>query len=490
MEDEELIDIEEDDDFIDFEEAAGLVDVDDEDEKSSELLSDEEILNKRETGDANIDEFEYPEKDLEKKKYQGTKIIRISRDRIEIDEQTPLEWILFKVFESNEDEGVTVSLAEIENSRDILTDALSLMSGTAEGVLAKRSGLETGTKMSRDMVADLYGITSYRLQENETRYLRALKNLLKPQLLLGKYGAVFRKPQNEVYITRLMKILLSEMVSMLRAEFNSFVYLDKICSRYNIKIYNPQVLNYVPFYLQAEKSRNTDACTFDSADLNDLKNVGFSIRTSDCLHRAGITRMEQLVGMTDDSLKKVRNLGTRGYNEIKEYLKKRECNSGNKPLYYLTDNSSTIVLTINNQRVVYKYMEASEEEIANSMLTTIFNLKKSKKLTNLQISPKLMEFLTMKGYLFWDDVYADEDTLVEQLRICQFDESANELQKLYEYETKRKEKVFLYPGQTCIRNFIIENNCENASDIINSVKETDGEEIKRFVERVKRELQI
>ena len=101
-----------------------------------------------------------------------------------------------------------------------------------------------------------------------------------------------------------------------------------------------------------------------------------------------------------------------------------------------------------------------------------------------------MEFLIMKGYLFWDDVYADEDTLVEQLRICQFDESANELQKLYEYETKRKEKVFLYPGQTCIRNFIIENNCENASDIINSVKETDGEEIKRFVERVKRELQI
>lgn len=200
--------------------------------------------------------------------------------------------------------------------------------------------------------------------------------------------------------------------------------------------------------------------------------------------------MEQLVEMTDDELKNVRLLGTRGYNEIKEYLKKRECNSGNKSIYYLTDNSSTIVLTINNQRVVYKYMEASEEDIANSMLTTIFNLKKSKKLINLQISPKLMELLTMKGYLFWDDVYEDEDILVEQLRICQFDECANELQELYEYETNRKEKVFLYPGQAYIRNFIIENNCENASDIINSVKETDGEEIKIFVERVKRELEI
>lgn len=140
---------------------------------------------------------------------------------------------------------------------------------------------------------------------------------------------------------------------------------------------------------------------------------------------------------------------------------------------------------LNNQKIIYKCMGVTDEQIANSVLTTIFNLKKSKKIIEMQMSPKIIEFLTMKGYLFWDDVYTDRFSLLEQLRICQINECVIELQELCRLQIKRKEKVLVYPGRESIRNFIIHNNYKKPEDIINNIKNTDNDEIIEFIEQLK-----
>lgn len=45
-----------------------------------------------------------------------------------------------------------------------------------------------------------------------------------------------------------------------------------------------------------------------------------TVRTYCCLKRAGINFVEELLGMTDDEIKSIRNLGKRSYEEIKELL--------------------------------------------------------------------------------------------------------------------------------------------------------------------------
>lgn len=410
----------------------------------------------------NEDDSRNREQMSEIKKYQGTKIIRVYRDRIEIGEQSPYEWTLFKTHGFSGREGVIVSAAEIEYGKALLNSVLLMLSDREVEVIKKRSGLENGRKISREEIAKLYGTNERRIQQIEAKSLRKLRHPDRSQILLGKTESAFRCVNNSEYLERLKKNLLNEVIKLLSKNEKEFVYFDKICSRYNIKINQP--LKQI-----------------------DLDKLGLSVRACICLKRAGITKSDQLLNLPDSDLKKIRNLGKKTYEEIKECIKgiDNNCATDVKSEVFCKDDSRTIILMLNNQKIIYKCMGVTDEQIANSVLTTIFNLKKSKKIIEMQMSPKIIEFLTMKGYLFWDDVYTDRFSLLEQLRICQINECVIELQELCRFQIKRKEKVLVYPGRESIRNFIIHNNYKKPEDIINNIKNTDNDEIIEFIEQLK-----
>ncbi len=431
---------------------------------------------------------ENTEQDINSKKYQVTKVLRIYKDIIEIGEQTPYEWILLKMFEHAEYEGITVSTAEIENGKELLDIVIPTLTERSADIIKKRSGLETGKKISRDEIASMYGVDSNRIQQIETKTLRMLSHPSRSKILLGKVECYSKSYNNNEYLKMLKCNLLNEMVSIINKEVKSCVYLDKICDRYDIKIYKPEMITK-EYDKPLDEKYDVDNFIVETSDSNDLVSMGLSIRTCNCLKRVGITKYDQLLGLADEDLIKVRNLGEKGYNEVKDLVKKNLGCEG-MPLYFLIDNSETIILSIHNQRIVYKYMGMPEKHMANSMLSTLFNLKKSKRLIDMQISPKLMEILMMKGYLFWDDVYSDKQILIEQLKVCQFDECATELQNLCVYTAKRNEKVIIYPGRNSICNFIKKHKCKNAIDIINNIGDTDDEEIKKFANQLKSELHI
>jgi DNA-directed RNA polymerase alpha subunit len=55
-----------------------------------------------------------------------------------------------------------------------------------------------------------------------------------------------------------------------------------------------------------------DVCFYDDS----IEELDFSVRTYNCLRRAGITTVSQLKQMTIVDLKKVRNLGSKSIEEI------------------------------------------------------------------------------------------------------------------------------------------------------------------------------
>ena len=54
----------------------------------------------------------------------------------------------------------------------------------------------------------------------------------------------------------------------------------------------------------------------DYYDDDGIEELDFSVRTYNCLRRAGITTVSQLKQMTIDDLKKVKNLGSKSLDEI------------------------------------------------------------------------------------------------------------------------------------------------------------------------------
>ena len=56
---------------------------------------------------------------------------------------------------------------------------------------------------------------------------------------------------------------------------------------------------------------------FDDTDPDDIDNLNLSVRTYNCLRRAGITTISALKETTEEELTKVKNLGKKSLEEIK-----------------------------------------------------------------------------------------------------------------------------------------------------------------------------
>jgi DNA-directed RNA polymerase alpha subunit len=77
-----------------------------------------------------------------------------------------------------------------------------------------------------------------------------------------------------------------------------------------------------------------------------LEELGLQVRSFNCLKRSGIDNLQQLMAVDDEDLKRVRNLGTKSYKEIKEKIDGYEEGIN-------IDGSITIEYEQNNEKTVY-----------------------------------------------------------------------------------------------------------------------------------------
>lgn len=123
--------------------------------------------------------------------------------------------------------------------------------------LVLRYGLEDGMYKSRDTVGRKLGYTYHRIQQLEAKALRKMRHPLR----VTTYSVSKRDSQ-----------------------------------------------------LEAEQRRN-EARALLSWDAN-IQKLDLSVRSYNCLMRAGITTIEQLLNTSDEDLLAVRNLGKKGYEEL------------------------------------------------------------------------------------------------------------------------------------------------------------------------------
>jgi len=64
--------------------------------------------------------------------------------------------------------------------------------------------------------------------------------------------------------------------------------------------------------LKRTDRRNVNKKLIDGGKIMKIEQMGFTIRTHSCLHRAGLTTLEKITERSENDLKKVRNLGDKG----------------------------------------------------------------------------------------------------------------------------------------------------------------------------------
>lgn len=62
---------------------------------------------------------------------------------------------------------------------------------------------------------------------------------------------------------------------------------------------------------------------YSKGDNTNIAELGLTVRTHNALIRAGINTIGEITSMDDDRLKRVRGLGNKGYQEIKDKLNTR-----------------------------------------------------------------------------------------------------------------------------------------------------------------------
>lgn len=142
-----------------------------------------------------------------------------------------------------------------------------------------------------------------------------------------KVGEIRHWTGGEVYrLCNYNKILFEEIVNVL---FSNNIYFPDYPSNANVEIYLEKV------YSEYSSKRRKEALAIP------IEELGFSVRTFNCLRRAGIVIVEDLILRTEDEVKQIRNMGNKSLEEIKERLTSFElCLLGsNFPSHNLSSSS-------------------------------------------------------------------------------------------------------------------------------------------------------
>ena len=57
-----------------------------------------------------------------------------------------------------------------------------------------------------------------------------------------------------------------------------------------------------------------------------IEDVQLSVRSFNCLKRAGVNTIEDLTNMTESEMMKIRNLGKKSFDEIRDLLREMDLN--------------------------------------------------------------------------------------------------------------------------------------------------------------------
>lgn len=175
-----------------------------------------------------------------------------------------------------------------------LQDVLEKLTDREQGILKFR--FREG--MTLEQCAKSYGVTRERIRQIESKAIRKLQHPQHKCILTSVSLAESRKQHKE--LDEKWRALYAENQALSKEYQKVITTLESLVTKIKTPEAVVESLNDVP--------------------LDDLE---FSIRTYNCLRRAGKNTLKDITEMTEDELTKVRNLGAKSIREVKDTLRQK-----------------------------------------------------------------------------------------------------------------------------------------------------------------------
>jgi hypothetical protein len=329
------------------------------------------------------------------------------QDNIEIIPMTPYLKLCGFIFGGS----FKSTVQAVDNMDTIMLSLLGTLTEREHKVICERFGLHGENPKTPEAVGEIFSITKERVRQIEAKAIRKLRHPSRSgHIRTGNMEINYSIGYNSSYYTdRINEILHEELKYMIERGDSKTVFLENILKRNGIILHKRTVVE-------------------DAGEIF-LEELGLQVRSYNCLKRSGIENLQQLLEMSDDDFMKVRNLGRKSYEEIKDKLNYYEEGMD-------IDGHITIEFEQNNEKTVYKFIGEDNEKIVKAIYQIIFcNIKNGKNIFNSKYSPGLKELLLMKGYVYIKDIDHDADLLIEQLRMADFECFAKEIEETKKYST-------------------------------------------------------
>ena len=224
-------------------------------------------------------------------------------------------------------------------------------------------------------------------------------------------------------------------------------------------------------YISNILNRNQIAITFRSLEIlksHSLEEFGLSVRSLNCLKRAGITSLGDIAKITEDSML-YGEIGRMAAEKIEKALQQ----------YKSQDEFATVEVVHSGVKTTYKFMTDDLEKIAESIYVNELQ-RNDPESTILRgpFSPGLTEIFLMLGYFYQDDVFQDADSLCDKLQRMGFHVFAEELSKISQISRiiggSDSEDVLIFSAPYV--KLARENGCTNLADF-KTVLEKNGHDV-------------
>lgn len=224
-------------------------------------------------------------------------------------------------------------------------------------------------------------------------------------------------------------------------------------------------------YISNILNRNQIAITFRGLEIlksHSLEEFGLSVRSLNCLKRAGITSLGDFAKIKEDSML-FSEIGRMAVDKIEKALQQ----------YKSQDEFATVEVVHCGVKTTYKFMTDDLEKIAESIYVNELQ-RNDPESTILRgpFSPGLTEIFLMLGYFYRDDVFQDADSLCDKLQRMGFSAFAEELSKISPISRiigeSDSEDVLVFPAPYV--KLAQKNGCTNLADF-KTVLEKNGHDV-------------
>ncbi len=243
---------------------------------------------------------------------------------LNIDKESTREDMLFFALVGERD----VSMSSAYSSEG-LNKAIGTLNPREIEIIKKRYGLEDGKPRKYNEIGADYNVTAERIKQIEIKALRKLRH---PSRIKN---IVLKEDEAKKYIDEVFN-----------SKSNAMFYPDEEYKDIPCDLDYNELKGVVEARIKAEAEREKVKDNNNNDDIEKTEKIeefDFSIRTFNCLKRAGIHTTADLIGKTEEELKKIRNLGQRGYDEVIEIL--------SKPQYGIALKDGVIVKDDNEEKV-------------------------------------------------------------------------------------------------------------------------------------------